>query len=87
MPVLVEGVPFYSVSEIADALDISRQTLWRWRNDGHVPQGWKYGGRHIVFSEQEVEQIREYAHRLEPLDPSVREQLRLFPTSVQGGQR
>lgn len=78
MPVQVDGVSFYSVTELSDSLGISRQTLWRWRNDGHVPLGRRYGGRQIVFTKQEVEQIREYAHRMEPLDPSSNDQLRLF---------
>ena len=40
--------------------------------------GRQYRGRQIVFTSEEVEQIRSYAHRVEPLSSEARNQLRLF---------
>jgi predicted DNA-binding transcriptional regulator AlpA len=86
MPVNLDGTTFYSVSEVADQLGISRQTLWRWRSDGKVPLGRKFQDRKVVFTEQEVERIREHAFRMEPIDRSGRDQLGLFSRIAQGGQ-
>ncbi len=46
---------------------VTRQTLWRWRQDGKVPAGRKYRDKQVVFTSAESEQIREYAQRLEPI--------------------
>ncbi len=85
MPVTLDGTTYYSVSEVADALGVSRQTIWRWRSDGKVPLGRKLGGRQVVFREQEVEQIRQHAFRLEPIEMGAPDQLGLFG-GTRGGQ-
>ena len=78
MPVEVDGVTYYSASDVAQEVGISRQSLWRWRQDGKVPSGRKYRDRQILFTAAEIEQIRDYANRLEPAEPATSQQLRLF---------
>lgn len=87
MPMQIEGVTFYSVSDLTDELGVSRQTLWRWRSDRHVPPGRKYRNREVLFTETEVERIREYANRMEPIDPSSRARIRPFNRVIEGTRR
>jgi predicted DNA-binding transcriptional regulator AlpA len=76
MPVEVDGVTYYSASDVVRAVGISRQSLWRWRTDGKVPPGRRYRDHQLLFTAQEVQQVKEYAHRLEPAEPAS-SQLRL----------
>ena len=81
MAVDLDGEVYLCVSEVVERLDISRQTLWRWRTEGVIPTGHRYRGGQVVFSISEVEQVETYAHRLEPIrvGSSVdSDQLRLF---------
>lgn len=78
MPISINGKQYLSVSEIADTIDITRQTLWRWRRDGFIPQGSKYRGRQIVYTPEEVEIIRQFSERLVPLGKRHRHQKTLF---------
>ena len=50
-------------------LGITRQTLWRWRQAGLVPAGAKYRDHLLVFTDDEVVLIREYAQRVIPVGP------------------
>jgi len=77
MPIDIAGQSFYLTKEVAESLGISRQTLWRWRQEGHIPPGSRFRDRQVVFTETEVEVIREYAYRLEPVGISP-DQLKLF---------
>ena len=81
MAVALDGEVYLCVSEVVERLDVSRQTLWRWRTEGVIPTGHRYRGSQVVFSVSEVEKIETYAHRLEPIrvGSSVdSNQLRLF---------
>lgn len=64
--IVIKGDPYVGSSEVARAIGVSRQTLWRWRQAGRVPAGRIFRGRHVVFTLPEVEVIRAYATRLEP---------------------
>ena len=66
----IEGVEYYPATELMKELSISRQTLWRWRQDGKIPVGHLYRGTRIIFTVEEVEAIRQYANRVEPLNPA-----------------
>lgn len=68
MPVLVNGREFFTATEVAEDVGVVRQTLWRWRQQGKVPQGYRYRDRQILYSMDELEEIRSFAHKLEPLD-------------------
>lgn len=68
MPVKIQGEQYYTNAEVADELKVSRQTLWRWRDKGSIPVGWKYRTRQVLFTAEEVEAIRQFANRLEPIE-------------------
>jgi predicted DNA-binding transcriptional regulator AlpA len=66
MPVQIKGAAYHSASEVAELAGVSRQTLWRWRNDGDVPSGRRYRNRQLLFTEAELVAIRDFADRIEP---------------------
>ena len=66
MPIELEGSTFYTLNEVADMVGVSRQTIWRWRKSGKVPSGSRYRGKELLFTQDEVGEISNYAHRLEP---------------------
>lgn len=72
MAIQIEDVTYFTAGDIHHDLGIVRQTLWRWRRDGLIPQGRRYRGRQIVFTKQEVGLIRKFANRLEPVDDRAR---------------
>tara|TARA_Y100001936_G_scaffold207007_1_gene211734 strand:- start:60 stop:314 length:255 start_codon:yes stop_codon:yes gene_type:complete len=79
MALVIDGAVYLSASEVAERLDISRQTLWRWRQDGKIPQGHRYRGRQVLFSKTEFDAIHSFANRLEPIKAGFDQaQLRLF---------
>jgi predicted DNA-binding transcriptional regulator AlpA len=83
---VIDGVRYFTAAHVARVAGVTRQTLWRWRQDGKVPPGLKYRDKQVVFTGAEVEQVREYAHRLEPIETVVPDdQLRLF--GAKGGGR
>jgi predicted DNA-binding transcriptional regulator AlpA len=65
---LIGGKRYLPAAEVIRAAGISRQTLWRWRSEGRIPQGSKYRDRVLVFTEQEAAAIRDFAHRVVPLN-------------------
>jgi len=68
MPVEIQGERYYTNSEVSDQLRVSRQTLWRWREKGSIPAGMRYRTRQVLFTAEEVEVIRHFANRLEPIE-------------------
>jgi excisionase family DNA binding protein len=78
MAVDVKGTRYLSATEIAKRIGVSRQTLWRWRNQGKIPAGRRYRDRQILFTEDELQQILDFANRVELLAPNESNQLRLF---------
>lgn len=68
MPIRIEGEEFFTAADVHRQVDVARQTLWRWRRHGKVPSGRRYRGRQVVFTGQELEAIREYSNRLEPVE-------------------
>ena len=63
---VIGGVAYYTGTGVARAVGVSRQTLWRWRSEGRVPAGHRFRDRQILFTAEELGEIREYANRLEP---------------------
>jgi predicted DNA-binding transcriptional regulator AlpA len=78
MPIQLDGVQYFTVTEVALAVGVTRQTFWRWRKQGHVPMGRQYRGREILYTSADLEFVRRYATHVEPIDSGNREQLRLF---------
>jgi excisionase family DNA binding protein len=78
MPLAIAGAEYLTTDEVCRLAGISRQTLWRWRQDHRIPSGSRLRGKRLVFSAAEVEQIRTYASLLEPADRRPVVQLGLF---------
>jgi hypothetical protein len=74
----IDGLLYVPAAELTEELGITRQTLWRWRNEAKIPQGYRFRNSRILFSPTEAEAIRRHALRLEPIDPAERNQLNLF---------
>ena len=74
----IDGVRYFTSSDLIDYLGISRTTLWRWRQDGKIPLGHRYRDGQVLFTEQEVEAVRSYANRVEPIGEDETGQLQLF---------
>ena len=68
MPVEIAELLYFTADEVAMRADVSRQTLWRWRQEGNVPGGHRYRGRRLLFTEEEVQLVLDFAHRLEPAE-------------------
>jgi len=61
-----------TATDVLEQVPVTRQTLWRWRQEGKIPAGHRYRNRQVVFTPDEVEAIREYANRVEPIgDPKA----------------
>jgi len=78
MPVLIGDTRYFYAIEICQELRVSRTTFWRWRADGSIPNGKRYRGNRVLFNEEEFVAIRQFANRLEPVEPPNRNQLKLF---------
>lgn len=78
MPLVIGGVEYFAAAEVCRAIGISRQTLWRWRQDSRIPAGSRFRGKRLVFSSDELEEIRSYASLLEPADHRPVAQMTLF---------
>jgi excisionase family DNA binding protein len=82
MPRTIDGVEYFAAAEVVEALGVSRVTLWRWRHEGKIPPGHRLRGRQVVFTKSEVDAIRDFALRIEPIRPEAAEQLPLFRRGV-----
>lgn len=78
MPVTIDGVQYYSATEVLGDLSVSRQTLWRWRADRKIPSGRRDRRKRVLFNREEFDAIRAYANLLEPINSGSKDQLKLF---------
>lgn len=78
MPLEIRGVKYFTASDVAEQVGVSRQTLWRWRQEGSIPQGHRFRKKHVVFTPAEVRVIDEFANRIDPIEPSDNVQRDLF---------
>ncbi len=65
----LDGILYYTAAAVAEAVGVTRQTLWRWRTNGKVPRGNRFRDGQVLFSRAEFESVRRYAFRLVPADP------------------
>ena len=80
MSVKISGVTYFSTAEVVIELGISRQTLWRWRHEGKIPPGHRHRNRKVLFTAHELDVIRHFANRIEPIDHPDVGQPQLFDT-------
>ncbi len=73
MPLLLDGIQYVTAAEVARDVHVSRQTLWRWRQEGKVPVGRRFRDKQVLFTLDEARRVRAFANRLEPL-PEAREE-------------
>ena len=78
MPIVIQGATYYNATEVLAKIDVSRQTLYRWRQSGKIPQGRRFRDRSILFTPSEVEQITQFANHMEPIGQSPAGQMALF---------
>jgi predicted DNA-binding transcriptional regulator AlpA len=78
MPIEIRGAQYFTASDVAEQVGVSRQTLWRWRQEGSIPQGHRFRKKHVVFTPAEVRVINEFANRIDPIEPSENVQRDLF---------
>ena len=78
MALQISGTPYIAGIELLGELGISRQTLWRWRREGHIPPGHRFRDGKVMFTQEEADEIRRFANRIEPIDEAERNQLGLF---------
>jgi len=74
----INGIEYFTVSQILKELGIARQTLWRWRQQEKIPAGHRYRDRNLLYTSDEVEEIRQFANRVEDIGLANKNQLRLF---------
>ena len=67
----IDGVKYYSTAEVLEATGVSRQTLWRWRQEGRVPFGHHFRDGQVLFAESEYNDILAHSKRVEPARPAV----------------
>ena len=84
MPTIIQEIQYFTQQEVADRLGVDRTTLWRWRRGGEVPQGRKFRGTVLLFTEAEIRQIENYAFRLEPVAEEDPDQFEFFKISGGG---
>ena len=78
MPITIQGRSYLTASDVLARIPVTRQTLWRWRQEGKIPAGYRYRGKQVLFSPEEVAVIEAYANRIEPIEPNGTRQLGLF---------
>ncbi len=78
MPIQVEGTEYITAQEAAEAVDVSRQTIWRWRKNRKIPAGYRYRNGQLLFSRDEFVAIRRYANRLQPSEAADAGQTTIF---------
>lgn len=67
MSVIIGGTEYFTVPEVLEDVGVTRQTLWRWRKARSVPSGHRYRDGSVLFSREDLESIREYGSRLDPI--------------------
>lgn len=54
----------YTVKEVLELVGISRNTLYNWEKAGKIPVAHRNVSGHRVYTEEELQRIREYARTL-----------------------
>ena len=68
---LINGIEYLTISDVAKSAGVTRQTLWRWRTAGLIPLGQKFRRRLVVYTAGEVASICDFANRLEKVEVEI----------------
>ena len=74
----INGVKYFTLDDVATAVGRTRVTIWRWRQEGVIPGGHRDRRRRVLYTSTELEAIKEFALRVEPILPTDHHQLTLF---------
>jgi len=64
---MIQNEEYFSMTEIADTIGVSRQTIWRWRKAERIPLGSRFRDNRLLFSSIELQEIRRYATQMWPV--------------------
>lgn len=78
MPRQINGVEYLTAQEAAEDVNVSRQTIWRWRKAGKIPAGYRFRNGQLLFTRQELAAIRRHANRLQRSDAADAGQIMIF---------
>jgi predicted site-specific integrase-resolvase len=65
--VKIAGTIYVYAADVAKHVGVSRTTLWRWRHEGKIPPGRRYRNGLLLFTFAEVDMVRKYADKVEPV--------------------
>lgn len=74
----ISGIKYFTIADIVKKLGLARQTIWRWRRERKIPAGHRFRGKLILFTEDEIEKILQFANRIEPISFPEQYQPTLF---------
>ena len=74
----INGVEYYSATQLLREIGVSRQTFWRWRQRGRIPAGHRFRDGRLLFTGPEAETIRSFATSMEIAERPAFSQGRLF---------
>ena len=78
-PLEIQGRVYHPTSSVIKQLQVTRQTLWRWRKRGLIPPGHSLPNRRVYYTDAEVEKIWAYCRQVE--QNAVINQISLFEES------
>ena len=78
IPIAIDGAEYFAAVALAKSLEISRQTLWRWRKRGKIPAGHRFRDGQIFFTKSEAAEVRQFANLIEPVRVGDVNQLSFF---------
>ena len=86
MPFEQDRILYYSKAEASVLIGVSRQTLYRWIEDGRVqaPLYARTRDGRSFYSESEVESLRAFANGVERIKDIAANQLHLFRNAPPG---
>jgi len=80
----IDGTAYFTMTEVARQAGVTRQTIWRWRRERKIPLGLRFRDRLVLYAKDEVQAIRDFANRLEPVDLGDERQVSLFKEAPRG---
>lgn len=63
----IDGVAYVPATALAQRVGICRQTLWRWRRQGRIPNGHRHRNGQVIFTQEEAEEVFNYAFQVSPI--------------------